>query len=102
MSPRALTVLRWSLLALLGLVAAIAVGVGAAALTSRQIGLSSEPVRAGEALAPRSGGDGHRRRRDSDSAVIGPTTSTTSVPLTTTTEPTTTSDADDEDEDEDD
>jgi hypothetical protein len=46
------TTLRWVALALLGLLVAIAVGIAASELTSRRIGLSSEPIRAGDALAP--------------------------------------------------
>ncbi len=52
MRKRAGAIARWSLLALLGIVVAAAVGLAAATLMSRQIGLSSEPLRAGEALAP--------------------------------------------------
>jgi hypothetical protein len=43
----------WTLLAVLGLLVAIAVGIAASELTSRRIGLSSEPIRAGDALAPK-------------------------------------------------
>jgi hypothetical protein len=98
-SPRTITILRWSLLALLGLVAAVAVGVAAAALTSRQIGLSSEPIRAGEALAPRSaGGKDHGRKHDrkddsgggghgSDDSTTTTTTQPTTTPTTTTATP---------------
>ncbi len=101
MSPRTATFLRWSLLALAGLVAAVAVGVAAAALTSQQIGLSSEPVRAGEALAPKSakpedrGKSGKDRGKrggghdDSSTTTTTPTTTTTAPPPTTTV-PTTT------------
>jgi hypothetical protein len=104
MSPRTASVLRWSLLALLGLVVAVAVGVAAAALTSNQIGLSEEPIRAGEALAPESDG-GHGRDRHGDDREDGghgdgdstSTTTTTSMP-----EPTSTSDDSEDDEDEDD
>lgn len=64
MSPRTATFLRWSLLALAGLLAAIVVGVAAAALISQQIGLSSEPVRAGSALAPKPVKPKHRATKD--------------------------------------
>lgn len=110
MSPRAMAVLRWILLALLGLLAAVAVGVAAAALTSRQIGLSSEPIRAGEALAPQPGGEDRGRRRGPEDGHPGrghrdPTTATTTAPTTTATVPTTATTTDstttsDEDEDE--
>ena len=44
--------LKWVALALVGLVIAAAVAVLGSSLASRQIGLSSEPLRAGDALAP--------------------------------------------------
>jgi hypothetical protein len=77
----------WVLLAVLGLVVAIAVGVAASELTSRRIGLSSEPIRAGDALAPpperypgggrHHGGDGSRPGGDDGApAPPGGTTST--------------------------
>lgn len=102
MSPRNMTRLRWSLLALAGLVAAVAVGVAAAALTSSRIGLSSEPIRAGEALAPKSvrkddhrGGRGRDHPEDgphhgNDDATTSTTVPTTTVPTTTTPPPATT------------
>ena len=43
---------RWILLALAGLAIAIGVAIAAANLTSRQIGIASESVSAGDALAP--------------------------------------------------
>jgi len=43
---------KWVLLALLGLAIAIGVAIAAANLTSRQIGIASESVSAGDALAP--------------------------------------------------
>ena len=122
-----MTRLRWSLLALAGLLAAIAVGVAAAALTSSRIGLSSEPIRAGEALAPKSvhkedrhGGRGRDHPEDGphhggdDSTTTDSTATTTTVPTTappatttappatTTTPPTSTSDDSDGHEDGDD
>lgn len=44
--------LRWVGLALLGIVIAAAVSVAASRLASQQIGLASEPISAGDALAP--------------------------------------------------
>ncbi|MEZ5157141.1 MAG: hypothetical protein R2718_13650 [Solirubrobacterales bacterium] len=98
MSPRAAAILRWSLLALLGLVVAVAVGVAAASITSSRIGISNEPVRAGEALAPKAAKrDDHRGGRGRDHPEDGrhhgggsddsTTTTTTSPPATTTTTP---------------
>lgn len=43
---------KWVLLALLGLAIAIAIAIAAANLTSQQIGIASESVSAGDALAP--------------------------------------------------
>jgi len=99
-STRAASILRWSLLALAGLAVAISVGVAAAALTSNQIGLSEEPIRAGEALAPSSARDDHSGGRGRDHPEDGPhhsghddssipttTTPTTTVPPATTTAP---------------
>ena len=91
---------RWTALALLGVVIAVAVGVIASQVASQRIGLASEPVRAGETLAPSStspaghGGGSDSSGGGSDSggpssggAGTGPTTTTTS---TTTTVPSTT------------
>ncbi len=44
--------LKWTLLALLGIAVAAAVAIAASSLASRQIGLASEPISAGDALAP--------------------------------------------------
>lgn len=44
--------LKWIGLALLGIAIASVVAVAASNLASRQIGLASEPISAGEALAP--------------------------------------------------
>jgi hypothetical protein len=44
--------LRWTGLALLGIVIAAAVSVAASRLASQQIGLASEPISAGDSLAP--------------------------------------------------
>lgn len=49
--------MRWLGLALLGIVVAALVAVLASRLVSQQIGLASEPVSAGDALAPRLGRD---------------------------------------------
>ena len=45
--------LKWSGLALLGIVVAAAVSVAAGSLSSQPIGLTSEPVSAGDQLVPR-------------------------------------------------
>jgi len=61
-----MTALRWIGLALLGIVVAAAVSVAASRLASKQIGLSSQPVSAGDTLAPASerGAGAARRRRE--------------------------------------
>ncbi len=46
------TTLKWIGLALLGIVIAAGVAVAASSLASHQIGLASEPISAGDALAP--------------------------------------------------
>jgi hypothetical protein len=50
--PRIVAAMRWFGLALLGLLIAAAVSIAASRLASQQIGLASEPVTAGDALAP--------------------------------------------------
>jgi hypothetical protein len=44
--------IRWAGLALLGVLIAAGVSIAASSLASQQIGLASEPVSAGDALAP--------------------------------------------------
>ncbi len=93
MSPRTASILRWTALALAGLVIAIAVGVVAGKVTSQQIGLSSEPFQAGEALAPKQAGanegakkgdGGKRSHGDNGGKDDAPTTTATPPPATTT------------------
>lgn len=55
--------LKWIGLALLGILVAAAVSLAASHLVSRQIGLASEPISAGEALAPRTHPTRSERRR---------------------------------------
>ncbi len=94
---------RWTALALLGVVIAVAVGVIASQVASQRIGLASEPVRAGETLAPSPtspaghGGGSDGGGRGSDGAGPGsgdggttPTTTPTSPTTTSTTTPGTT------------
>jgi hypothetical protein len=45
--------MRWVLIALLGLAVAALVSLGTSDLTSQPVGLSSEPLTAGDQLAPR-------------------------------------------------
>ncbi len=58
MSSRA--TIKWVSLALVGLLVAAGVAIAASNLASRQIGLASEPISAGDALAPAASPDrGH-------------------------------------------
>jgi len=87
--------LKWVLLALLGIAVAAAVAITASNLASRQIGLASEPITAGDALAPATGagggsggshGSSHRPGRDAEP----PATATTAPEAEPTTPETTT------------
>ncbi|MBS1844237.1 MAG: hypothetical protein JST53_07450 [Actinobacteria bacterium] len=64
------TTLRWIALALLGLIIAAAVALGASRLASQQIGIASESVSAGDTLAPPI--TSATRRRQEKSEVNGP------------------------------
>jgi len=75
---------KWVLLALAGLAVAIGIAIAAANLTSQQIGIASESVSAGDALAPalqapRSPGG----RQDRQPPAQTPTEPTTTTPETT-------------------
>ena len=48
--------LRWIGLAVLGILIAAAISIAASRLASQQIGLASQPISAGDALAPGGGG----------------------------------------------
>jgi len=52
--------LRWPVLAVIGLLVALAVGLLATRLVSERIGISSEPITAGESLTPKRA-NGHER-----------------------------------------
>ena len=83
----------WILLAVTGLVVAVAVSVAASKLSEPQVGLTSEPVTAGERLAPRT-----RATTPADGRTT--TTETPTTPTTTTdTRPTRTVPDDDESDD---
>jgi len=82
MSSRA--TIKWVGLALVGLLVAAGVAIAASNLASRQIGLASEPISAGDALAPATNPNrGHR----SQSPGHGPGDRTTPTPAATTREP---------------
>jgi hypothetical protein len=57
------TAIRWVGLALLGILIAAGVSVAASRLASQQIGLASEPISAGDALAPAVGAHPGRQPR---------------------------------------
>lgn len=87
---------RWIGLALLGLLVAVAVAIAASNLVSRQIGLSSESISAGNVLAPAanpdrenrspSSGHGHDRGDDETTPTIT-SPPPEQPPATTTVEP---------------
>lgn len=80
--------LRWALIALAGLLIAVAVAVLASKLTSQRIGLSSEPLRAGQSLAPPE----HRPQENDERGHSGdtqPSDTTATAPSQTTTTGTT-------------
>ena len=75
---------RWVLLAIVGLAVAVAVGIVASKVTSQRIGLASEPLKAGEALAPESANHGPGGSNGADhGGDHGSTTATTTTGSTT-------------------
>jgi hypothetical protein len=81
--------LKWIGLALLGIAVAAAVAIAAGNLAGRQIGLSSEPISAGDSLAPvtsasKSHGSGHSGSGHDNG---GPTPTTPATAPTTPTAP---------------
>jgi penicillin-binding protein 1A len=83
------TTFKWVGLALLGIVISAAVAVAASSLVSRQIGLSSESISAGDALVP--AGVGSSKGKGQGGQTTSATTPTTpSSPPTTTAPPETT------------
>lgn len=72
-----LSTLRWPLLALLGLIVAVAIAFLATRAVSEDIGISSEPPSAGRALsppAPQPGKDGQDGRTSDTQTKTTPTT----------------------------
>ena len=70
--------LRWPLYAVLGLLIALAVALLATRLVSERIGISSEPITAGESLSPkRQTAAQHTHRRNQSTAPPALSTSTT-------------------------
>jgi len=101
--------LKWIGLALLGIAIAAAVAFAAGNLASRQIGLASEPISAGDALAPVGGsnrdvgskgsGNGSDGGGSDGNATAPSTGAPTASPAVTTPESTTPSGSDDSGDD---
>jgi hypothetical protein len=72
--------LKWIGLALLGIAIAAAVAIAAGNLVSRQIGLASEPIEAGKALAPKSDVRARPRSKPGQSPTAPAPDATTPVP----------------------
>ncbi len=70
--------IRWVALALLGLLVAGGVSIAASSLASQQIGLASEPISAGDALAPavRAHAKSHRHQPPARHGKRSPSTTT--------------------------
>lgn len=91
MSPRA--TIKWVGLALAGLLVAAGVAIAASNLASQQIGLASEPISAGDALAPAAspnrghGSQGQGGGRGDTTTPTNPTTTTEPEPTITTPPP---------------
>lgn len=73
---------RWALFAAVGLLVAVAVAVLATQLVSQKIGITSEPVSAGESLSPRADRDEGANRKRSGGAGTLTRTVTTPYPAT--------------------
>ena len=74
--------LRWLGLALLGILIAAGVSIAASSLASQQIGLASQPISAGDALAPKT--KEKPRHRPPKQHQASRQTTTTSPPVSTT------------------
>ena len=74
-------VLRWPLLALLGLLVAATIAFLATRAVNTDIGISSEPPSAGRALSPAAPGTAHRHHGRGTGTVTITSPSTTPVPV---------------------
>jgi hypothetical protein len=79
--------MRWVLIALLGLAVAALVSLGASDLTSQPVGLSSEPLTAGDQLAPQRTVTVVRTHTVTDTTPRRTTTRSTTRPTATTPPP---------------
>jgi hypothetical protein len=77
------TTMRWVGLALLGVAIAVGVSIAASGLVSQQIGLASEPITAGDALAPQVERTTHRQKPRHVNPAKPPTTTTEAQPPAT-------------------
>jgi hypothetical protein len=85
---RSSTAMKWIGLALMGIAIAAGISIAASRLASRQIGLASEPISAGDALAPtvrpaRPHTARPRHRHGNPTTPAGTTPSTTTIVPTT-------------------
>lgn len=84
------TTMRWVGLALLGVAIAVGVSIAASGLVSQQIGLASEPITAGDALAPQAAVGAKRHQgsgRKTPPATTPGSHTTTTAPETTESQP---------------
>jgi len=84
--------IRWVALALLGLLIAAGVSIAASSLASQQIGLASEPISAGDALAPQASSranrhEGTRHKASPAKTPTEPAPAETTAPPPASTEP---------------
>lgn len=84
--------MRWVALALLGLLIAAGVSIAASSLASQQIGLASEPISAGDALAPQASSrtnrnESHRHKASPAKTPTEPAPTKTIAPPPASTEP---------------
>jgi len=84
------TTMRWVGLALLGVAVAVGVSIAASGLVSQQIGLASEPITAGDALAPQVAAGAKRHQRSGHKTPSKTTSTSHTPPPATTTSPETT------------
>ncbi len=80
--------MRWLGLALLGILIAAAVSIAASRLASQQIGLASQPISAGDALAPAVSRQKPKHRHPGQQPAHHQTMTSTEPPTTPSTPPT--------------
>lgn len=85
---RVTATMRWLGLALLGILIAVGVSIAASRLASQQIGLASQPISAGDALAPAASRANPRHRHPGRQHPKHQTTTSTEPSTTPSTPPT--------------